>query len=227
MNSIEVFPDREGLAAAAAEVLAQTLSAPDARSLVATGGTTPGPAYDRLATADLDWRRITVTPSDERWVATDSVESNERLLRQRLLVDRAAAALFLPLKGRGGSPREDAAAVEPRLRELLPFTAVLLGMGEDGHIGSLFPTSPDLDATLDPAGGPLCIGVAMSGEKPFLPRISLTVRAFLDTRLLVLLISGQAKRDLVDRVRADPGFAPPVAAVLRQNRAPVRLMWAP
>jgi len=149
------------------------------------------------------------------------------LLRQRLLVERAAAAVLVPLKGAGATPEDDAAAAEPRIAPLLPFAAVLLGMGEDGHIGSLFPGAPDLARVLDPDGVRLCVGVAVSGEKPYVPRISLTVRAFLASRLIVILITGAAKRGLVDRVLSDPAFAPPVAAVLRQDRTPARILWAP
>jgi 6-phosphogluconolactonase len=103
---------------------------------------------------------------------------------------------------------------------LLPFAAVLLGMGTDGHIGSLFPGSAD------PAPERLCVGVGMSGEEPFVPRISLTLSAFLTSRLVVILISGAEKRAVVDRVLAEPAYGPPVAAVLRQDRVPVRILWA-
>jgi 6-phosphogluconolactonase len=227
MNRIEVFPGRDAVADAAAAVLAEALGADGARSFVATGGTTPGPAYDRLAKADLGWGRITVTPSDERFVDPSAPESNERLLRQRLLVEKAAAARLLPLKGVGPSPESDAAAAEPSLAALLPFAVVLLGMGEDGHIGSLFPGAPDLAQVLDPKGQRLCVGVPMSGEKPFVPRISLTVRAFLASRLITVFVTGDKKRAVVDRVLDDPAYDPPVAAVLRQDRTPVRILWAP
>jgi 6-phosphogluconolactonase len=100
-------------------------------------------------------------------------------------------------------------------------------MGTDGHIGSLFPGSPGLDEALDPRGEAFCVGIAMSGEKPFLPRISLTLRAFLNSGLIVLLITGEEKRAVVERVAADPAYAPPVAAILRQDETPVRILWSP
>ena len=139
----------------------------------------------------------------------------------------AAAASLIPFRGQGASPEEDAAAAEPRLRALTPFAAVLLGMGEDGHVASLFPGAPDLQAALDPDGARLCIGVAMSGAAPFLPRISLTAAALLNTHAVIILIAGAAKRALVERVLADEAHTPPVAAILRQIRAPVRVLWAP
>jgi 6-phosphogluconolactonase len=127
----------------------------------------------------------------------------------------------------GPTPEADALAVEPALRAPAPWSAVMLGMGEDGHIASLFPGDPDLASWLDPDGERLCVGVPVAGLEPFVPRISLTVRALLDTRLVMLLINGQAKRALIERVGAEPAYAPPVAAILRQGRAPVRVLWAP
>ena len=227
MNRTETFADDDALADGAADVIGRALAVPGARGFVATGGGTPGPTYDRLAGRDLNWSRLTVTLSDERWVDPASADSNERLIRARLLVDRAAAARFMPLKANGATPEADAFAAEAGLRELAPFAAVLIGMGEDGHIASLFPGAPDLAAGLDPDGERLCVGVERAGQAPFVSRISLTVRALLQTRLIVLLISDEAKRAVVERVRADSAYAPPVAAVLRQDRVPVRILWAP
>jgi 6-phosphogluconolactonase len=99
-------------------------------------------------------------------------------------------------------------------------------MGEDGHVASLFPGDPDLAARLDPCGRRLCVA-APAGLPPYAPRISLTVRALLDTRLVLLLITGHAKRALIERVLNDPACSPPAAAILRQDRAPARVLWAP
>ncbi len=224
---MQIFTNHDDLAAAATAAIANALARPGPKTLIVTGGTSPGAVYDRLSAMDLDWASTTVTLTDDRWVASDSPDSNERLVRDRLLTGRAAAATFLPLKGAEATPEADALAVEPALAALPVADAVLLGMGEDGHIASLFPVDPDLIARLDPDGGRLCVGVAMAGLAPFMPRISLTVAALLRTRLLLLLITGPAKRALVERVASDPGYAPPVAAILRQTRAPVSVFWAP
>lgn len=221
------FPDRDTLAEAVTDVLAGALAGTGARSLVVTGGGTPGPVYDRLSARDLAWESVAVTLSDERLVDGDADQSNERLVRQRLLTGQAAGARFVPLRAGGATPEADAEAAEAALRTLLPWSAVLLGVGEDGHIASLFPGDPDLAARLDPGGERLCVGVPRAGLAPFVPRISLTLAALLRTPLVVLMITGQAKRALVERARADPAAAPPLAAILRQDRAPVRVLWAP
>jgi 6-phosphogluconolactonase len=223
---MEIFPDRQSLAEAAAKALSDALSGLGPKSLVVTGGTSPGPVYDRLSVLDLDWADVTVTLSDERWVDARSPDSNERLVRERLLTGRAAAARLLPLKGAGTSPEEDALAVEPKLRNLAPWSAVLLGMGEDGHIASLFPNDPELAARLDPGSERLCVGVGMSGLPPYVARITLTARALLTGRLVVVLITGEAKRAVIERVLIDQTYAPPVAAILRQCRVPVLILWA-
>jgi 6-phosphogluconolactonase len=223
---LEILSDRNALADRAAEVLATALRAPGPRSLIVTGGGTPGPTYDRLATWDLDWAATTVTLTDERWVEPVSDLSNEGLVRRRLLVGQAALATFLPLKGDGASPQADALAAEAALRKLSPVAA-LVGMGDDGHIASLFPSAPGLDAALDPQGERLCVGVAQAGLDPRVPRISLTLRALLLAARVVILVTGEPKRALLERVAADPAYHPPVAAILRQSLTPVLVLWAP
>lgn len=224
---MESFSSRQLLADAAAEILTQALEAPGTRAFAGAGGTTPGPVYDQLSQRQLPWERLTVTLTDERWVDPDAEESNARLLRQRLLVGEAARARFLPLKGAGASPQADAVDAEARIREVLPFTAVLLGMGADGHFASLFPGAPELDAGLELDGPRLCVPVAEAGLKPLVPRISLTAHALTRTELLLVLVSGEDKREVIERIGANPDYAPPVATILRQDRCPTRVLWAP
>jgi 6-phosphogluconolactonase len=226
MNPIETFASREELAEAATVAIVERLTAAESRLFVAAGGSTPGPVYDRLARRDLAWERLTVTLTDERWVDPASEESNEGLIRRRLLVGEAARAGFLPVKGSGSSPASDAAAFEAALRQVLPSAVVLLGMGDDGHMASLFPDAAELTEGLDLDSARLAIAVAKAGLEPYVPRISLTLRALTDTALVIVLISGEAKMGVIQRIAADPAYAPPVAAILRQTRAPVRLLWA-
>jgi 6-phosphogluconolactonase len=224
---LELFPTAEAAAAAAADAIVAQLTPPGPKRLLVTGGHSPGPVYDRLSQTELDWSRVTVTLSDDRFVGVDSPDSNERLVRERLLTGRAAAATLVPLKGHGATPADDAAAIEPAIRSLIPFDATLLGMGDDGHIASLFPGTPDVAALLDPACERYAVGVETPGLAPYLPRISLTGRALFASALVVLLVSGDGKKALVERVLADPAFAPPVSALIRQIPAPLRILWSP
>jgi 6-phosphogluconolactonase len=227
MRQIEAFPTHDDLADAASDALALALAGPGPRALVAAGGSTPGPVYDRLARRDLAWGGVTVTLTDERWVDPHSEQSNEALIRARLLAGEAARARFLPLKGAGASPWADAASAEAGLRPLLPSAAVLLGMGADGHVASLFPGAPELEVGLDLDGPSLVIAIANAGLEPYVPRITLTARALVETALIVVLVTGGDKRRVIERVFEEAAYAPPVATLLRQTRAPVRVMWAP
>ncbi|HEY7851697.1 MAG TPA: 6-phosphogluconolactonase [Caulobacteraceae bacterium] len=226
MRPIEAFPTRDDLADAAAQAVADALAGPGPRTLVAAGGSTPGPVYDRLAGRDLSWEGVTVTLTDERWVDPGSDQSNEGLIRRRLMVDKAAVARFLALKGAGATPDVDAAVADRALSGALPAAVVLLGMGDDGHVASLFPGIPELAIGLDLDGPRRVIAVARAGLEPFVPRISLTAHALVDTGAVILLISGPAKRAVIERIGADPPYAPPVATILRQDRTPVRILWA-
>ena len=216
---IETFETVEAQADEAARAVAARLAAGLAdrghAALVATGGRSPGPVYDRLRDADLDWAHVAVTLSDERQVDADSPNANARLLRERLLEGRAAAAQFLPLTD----------YAEPALRKLMPFDAVLLGMGEDGHVASLIPGSPVLAEAMDPQGARLIAESPQGFGSPPLPRITLTLSALLASRGIFLLIAGEAKRQVIERALA--GADLPVRAILAQDRVPVRILWAP
>ena len=128
MEFIE-YPDREmmmiDLANRIAGELNTCLLQHDWASLAVPGGTTPGPIFDDLSSADLDWSRVHVLLTDERWVPEDHERSNTRLLRERLLVDRAAEATYVPLYKPAETPEEVidelAEAIRPEMPPLLPI----------------------------------------------------------------------------------------------------------
>jgi len=223
---IEAFPDPSALADAAAAAtvaaLSSGLSARGRATLIGTGGRSPAPIYDRLSQTELDWRRVTVSLSDDRFVPPSDPQSNERLVRERLLVGRAAAASFQPLTDELPTPEACAEAAEPRLRALAPFDMLLLGMGEDGHVASLIPGSPMLAHGMDPGSDHFVLGVPAGVGKPPVARITLTLAALLAARATLILIAGEAKRQIVDE-----GSGLPVHAVLKQAKAPVRVLWTP
>ena len=227
---LEAFAGRDALAEAAASLIAQTLErrlgeGAGRASLVASGGATPAPVYDRLRDWPLDWRRIDVTLSDERWLEPSSPDSNQRMLREHLLRGAAQAAQLIPLWSPETSLEAAAVRAEAAIAPLMPFDVVLLGMGEDGHFASLFPGSPALAEGLRLEGERLCLGVPASAPAPPQPRISLTLRALLQSRLVLLLTSGEAKKLVLDAALA--GADLPVRALLLQDQAPVRLFWSP
>ena len=216
---IEIFTSTADLADTAAQAIAAQLTSglnsSGHAALVATGGRSPGPVFDRLREADLDWTHVAVTLSDERQVDAASPNSNARLLRERLFLGPAAAARFLPLTD----------YAEPALRKLLPFDAVMLGMGEDGHVASLIPGSPVMAEAMDPGGRALIAESPEGFGSPPVARITLTLAALLQSRAIFLLIAGEAKRQVIADALA--GADVPVRAILAQDRVPVRVFWTP
>ena len=203
----------DAAAHAVAAQLSAGLAARGRASLVATGGRSPGPVYDRLKDAGVDWAHVAVTLSDERQVDVNSPNANLKLLRERLFVGEAAKAHYLPLTD----------YAEPALRALMPFDAVLLGMGEDGHIASLIPGSPVMAEAMDPHGEALVAESPAGFGSPPVPRITLTLAALLQSRAIFLLIAGEAKRQVVADALA--GADLPVRALLEQTRVPLRVFW--
>ncbi len=226
---IEPFETPAALAQAAAGATVQALQAGIAARgrgrLVATGGRSPGPVYDLLRVAELDWRRVDVTLSDERCVPPDHPASNEALVRGRLLQDAAASARFIPL----WRPASDAVAcadlAEAEVAALAPFDMTLLGMGGDGHVASLIPGAADLATAMAPDSRRFCLGLNAAIGDPPLPRITLTLAALLQSKAILILIAGAEKRQVFSQALA--GADLPVSALLTQSRVPVRVFWTP
>jgi len=225
------FPSMADLAQALASDVAQTLArAIDARggaSLVVSGGKTPAKFFEQLRTQPIEWHRVSVALADERWVEPGDPGSNERMVRELLLKDRAAEARFAGLKNAAPSPELGAvSAWETFARIPRPFDVTLLGMGDDGHTASLFPGSPNLSIALNLDAAAGCVGM-WSPSAPQ-PRLSLNLSALLDSRRLLILLEGGAKLSTYEAASGDgPVEQMPVRAVLRQRRVPVEVIWAP
>jgi 6-phosphogluconolactonase len=225
------FADSEALASElAAQIAASLTAAIGARglaSLVVSGGRSPVRLFEILRTQQLDWAHVCIALADERWVGAEDAASNEHLVREVLLKEHAAAARFLGLKN--GAPTPDLGAVsawETFARVPRPFDAVVLGMGDDGHTASLFPRSPNLPSALNRFAAAGCVGM-WSPVAPQ-PRLSLNLTALLDTRRVVLLITGEEKwRTYAAACGDGPVEDMPVRAVLRQTHTPVDVMWSP
>ncbi|MBP6683121.1 MAG: 6-phosphogluconolactonase [Halioglobus sp.] len=224
MSDWRRFGSTTGLDEALAGHLARRLAA-DIRdygqaSLAVSGGSTPTGMFRRLSHCELDWAKVWLTLVDERCVATDSPDSNERLLRQELLQNRAAAARFIGMADAGADGLE---ALEEEIAAIpRPFSAVVLGMGGDGHTASWFPQAENLSALLDPAN-PADVAFSDPVTAPH-RRLTLTLAAVLYSREIIIHISGEAKRAALESACAQ-GY--PVAAVLEQDLSPVSIWWAP
>ena len=206
---MKIFQDRASASIEAAalivEQLTNKLSLQERTSLMVSGGNTPRQCFEALSNAQIPWARVDISLSDERDVPSDHPASNERLLRETLLVNFAQESIFTPLL-----PQTD--------KPLQPFACVLIGMGEDGHFASLFPDSPELDEGLTSSAGAISVSTPSSDYS----RISATLNTITESDLIVLLIFGEAKRKIAE---SPDGY--PIQKLLAQTRTPVQIFWAP
>ncbi|WP_332639759.1 6-phosphogluconolactonase [Brevundimonas sp.] len=231
MREIETFADGSSWAEACAARLTDTLAAAVAdagKALFAgSGGSTPAPIYRRMAQSKLDWSKVAVTLIDERYVPETSPESNAALIRQTLMTGAAAAARFVPLyHSEVTVDRAAALAAHALAREGGRLDAVLLGMGEDGHICSMFPNSPTLKTLLSPSLPPTVLGVphGRDGAAPSLERLSVNLPYLMGARRVVLALTGAAKRAVFEREAAGDPAVQPIAALMAAN-VPLDVLW--
>ena len=231
MTAIETFADSDAWASACAARLTDTLAAALAETgkamFAGSGGSTPAPIYARMTRTDIDWSQVVVTLIDERYVPETSPESNAALIRQTLMTGPAAAARFVPLfPAEVTVDRAAALATRALAREGARLDAVLLGMGEDGHICSMFPDSPTLKTLLTPTLRPAVYGVphGRDGAAPGLERLSINLPYLMTARRVVLAITGPAKRAVFQREAAGDPAVQPIAALLAAN-VPLDVLW--
>lgn len=214
--NLNEYPDQDmmmlNLADQIASELVTTLEHDERASLAVPGGTTPGPVFDALCAADLDWGRVDVMLTDERWVPEDHPRSNTALLRSRLLTSRAARANLVPLYQSAATPEEVLDGLSAGVEACLPLSVLLLGMGTDMHTASLFPGADRLDEALLP-NAPALMPMRAPGAPE--PRLTLTERVLNSAVNKHLIITGQAKREALARaMEADDALEAPVKAVL-------------
>ena len=180
-----------------------------------------------MAQADLDWSRVAVTLIDERYVPETSPESNGALLKKTLLTGPTSAARFVPLFHPAVTvDRAAALAAHALAAEGGKLDAVLLGMGEDGHICSMFPDSPTLKTLLSPALRPTVLGVphGRDGAAPSLERLTINLPYLMTARRVVLAITGAAKRAVFEREAAGDPATQPIAALIAAD-VPLDVLW--
>lgn len=231
MPAVEVFASHADWAEACAERLAGALRAGLAEggraAFAGAGGSTPEPIYCRLAGAALDWSKVAVTLVDERYVPESDPASNAALIKRSLLIGSAGSATFVPLYSaqvtvdRAGSVASQALAAEaPRM------DAVLLGMGEDGHICSMFPENPTLKTLLTPSLKPAIYGVpeGRDGMAPPQERLSMNLPWLIGARRVVLALTGKQKRAVFEREAEGDPITQPIAALIAHG-APLDVLW--
>ena len=219
--------DRQSWANKAAEKIAELLDGSIASrgvgSLVVAGGTTPQPIFNRLSQLHLDWPKVHVGLTDERWVKASHRDSNAHLVRHSLLRNQAKSAHFHPLYIDKPRPSAAIAEAERTISAMpRPFDVVLLGMGTDGHFASLFPGLPETKAGLDLHNPALC--VAVDKQQNGYARLSLTISALLHSRLILVAISGRPKRTVALQALAG-GNGTPIVTLLSHRKDDLEFLW--
>lgn len=232
MNSMQnrLFADRDALDSAlsadVAAILAQAINERGRATLVVSGGSTPINFFRLLSTQPLPWSRVSVLLADERWVSPDDQASNERLVRNNLLINAAREAIFIPFKTADEEPEQAEPELENRMASLGTFDLVILGMGADGHTASLFPGTAALERALDLNSEKQCIAVTPL-QAPH-RRISMTMSRLLNSRDIFLHITGDEKRAVLRQaIESNDSSRLPIAAVANQHRTQLTLYFSP
>jgi 6-phosphogluconolactonase len=207
------------------DLLSMAIEQHGSASLVVSGGRTPKYFFHSLSQEYLDWSKVTVTLADERWVDADHKDSNEKLVRENLLINEACVAGFVALKNSASSAQVGETSIDQDLSAIGRFTLVILGMGDDGHTASLFPGSEALNVGLDMESDRQCLTVQPL-DAPH-ERMSMTLPRLLDSEQIIVYIKGENKGKVLAMADAgDDPFELPIRAILQQTMTPVSVYWA-
>ena len=215
------------LATRIGQILETAITEKGRASLAVSGGSTPVALFEELSTRDIAWQKICITLVDERWVEPEEDASNEHLVRTHLLKNHASSASFTGMKTRAATAGQGVAECQRRLADVpRPFDALILGMGDDGHTASLFPGAEKLAQATDLQTTAACMAIAPLTAPH--ERMTLTLRAILDSCQVFLLITGQKKFDVLQKALQDgPADEMPIRYILRQRQTPLTVYWAP
>ncbi|MDX2006558.1 MAG: 6-phosphogluconolactonase [Meiothermus sp.] len=191
---IHRFPDAQAASEALAQLLSERLSA-GGRAVLAGGGSALK-AYALFGRADILWSRVQFIVSDERCVAPDHPDRNERAIREAIGRSKVTFHAFPAEMGAAAA----AEGMEATMQGLIPFDVVVLGLGEDAHTASLFP-GRDL-------GFQTLVAPVLDSPKPPPERVTLTPKALSSTQLVVYMVTGEGKREALQRVLSGEDVPP-------------------
>jgi len=204
-------------------------SALDARgeALIAVpGGKTPLPIYERLAKAKLNWKKVTIIPTDERLVPLTDEKSNIRAIAQAFL---PTGARVFPIGSEISDYKLAGNSANAKLADLkFPLDLAWLGIGSDGHTASIFP-GPDLDEALNAPKGRNAVGVMpdpLPADAP-VARVTLTRSAILSARTVLITVTGEEKKAMLEGAIADGQSSRlPIGRLLAEAEQPIDIHWS-
>ena len=212
------YPSRQiqadQLAKLVAKELNEAVEQTGTAALVLSGGSTPHQFLKSLSYCAVDWSKLVVTTSDERWVAVTDERSNARMVNELLSIEGVQLYKFIPLYVENSTPEKAIPVLESLLTEHIPILdTIILGMGTDGHTASLFPGADHLNQALNPDNPDSVISIMAPGAPE--PRISLTLAKILSSKHIHLLINGTDKLETLHQAQRlkDP-LQMPVCALL-------------
>lgn len=206
-------------------ILGDAVEAKGKASMLLSGGTTPGGLYEMMSEVDLPWEKVWFGPTDERWVDPANEASNEKLVRETLRQNKAVGTNYVGHKSDFPDPTSGLEATMKQIKALPePYNIVLLGMGTDGHVASLFPCSPDTPAALDPANPNSCHPIDRGDAE--VPRMTMTLNQLLKAERIFLFFYGDEKAGVYEDALKEKTGNLPVSHILHQDKVPVTLYWA-
>ena len=217
----------DAVAGDAAFIVESAIDARGAAVIALPGGKTPLAIYDKLAKAKLDWKRVTILPTDDRLVPMGDALSNITAIAKVFL---PKGVRVLPITSEAASDYKAAGrAADARLQDVhWPLDLCVLGVGADGHTASIFP-GPDFDEAVNGPKERRAVGVMpadLPAEAP-VARVTLTRQAIVASRALMLAVTGQAKRDVIERAIKDGPMSPyPIGRVLADIELPIDIHWS-
>jgi 6-phosphogluconolactonase len=226
------FNDRaaftEGLTASIAETLQDCSSKQAAVLFGVSGGSTPLPVYQALADRDLNWPAITMIIVDERFVPTDHADSNERNIRLAFTSEKNSAPAIIGLWSDTSDIDTAAQSADEKIQALQqPLDLVLLGMGEDGHFASLFPTATLFNEAIASEQPHCILPIApMPSHAPH-SRLSMSLAYLRRAKRIILAITGEKKRQVLQLAIENGDYhALPIAALLHSDCSAIEIFWS-
>ena len=180
-------------------------------SFIVSGGSSPIKIFNDLSESNLNWSKVYISLVDDRSVSSKHIDSNEKLLKENLLINNASNANFISLKS---NP-------EKVLEMSRPFDVMLLGMGEDGHFASLFPSLINTSNYFNLLADPGIIYTEPMGS-PCHKRISMNLSMIIESKKVVLLISNEKKLSLLSEAYENNLL--PLYYLLAQERVDVEIV---
>lgn len=225
---LQQFADSQALNSAfAAEIafkLQQAIAERGHAVLVVSGGKTPLPLFQQLASTPLAWDKVTITLADDRFLPDSAADSNERLVKSALLQKEASRATFVSLYAAADSAEAAVPALQQRIAALGTFDVLILGMGEDGHTASLFPCCAELTAGLSPTAPDL---LATNPASAPYQRITFSLRRLLQARSIYLHLVGPKKLQVLQQAAAGTDVsAMPIRAFIQNSEPELTVMYA-